>query len=371
MMWLIILNTQVNDIGSVRWDKWSSCSKKESGHISWTPFTQFYRVVLRGSFVAGATSLSGNGGNGSITISGIPPNSSVVKAYLFWVDEDNDNASSGKFNGNNITGIKIAEDCTSCWGTSRNALFYADVTPYVTGNGTYTLSNFPPLGCYFGSDGTEGATLIVIWCNNSEPVRTITIYTGDVETPASICTYSSYSWTHQNFTASNPVLEAKYSISIGNGQNFGESPAEYVYLNGYTITNTINGSTGPNGVCGNGSLWDHFTGNNTAWIAPNSTSATFSVNNVAGWDCWHPVVSVLSVSSVDPITHTCLTPISVDEKVKVINDMAIIKVSSRAFLYSVDGKLVKVLKEGENKLKLKKGLYILKENNEIRKITIN
>ncbi|MEO0224591.1 MAG: hypothetical protein ABIL76_05815 [candidate division WOR-3 bacterium] len=47
----------------------------------------------------------------------------IVKAFLFWVDEDNNNASGGNFNGNPISGIKIAEDCTSCWGTNRNALF--------------------------------------------------------------------------------------------------------------------------------------------------------------------------------------------------------------------------------------------------------
>jgi len=332
----------------------------------YTLFAQFYRVALRGNFVHGSVSLSSNSGNGNITISGIPAGANVVKAFLFWVDEDNNNASGGNFNGNPISGIKIAEDCTSCWGTQRNALFYADVTGFVTGNGTYSLSGFPALVCFFGSDGSEGATLVVIWCENSEPVRTITIYTGDVETPASVCTYSSYSWTHTGFTASNPVLDAKYLVLVGNGQNFGESSSEYVYLNGNMITNIINGTTVPGpGPCGNGSLWDAFSGSATSWIAPNSTSATFSVNNVAAWDCWHPVVSVLSVTSLDPITYNCATPVSISEsenliEIKNFNEFLYITSKVHFGIFNVNGQLIKYFNEGEYKLNLKKGIYFIK-----------
>ncbi len=364
----------ISYIGSVNWESSACAFRKENASILYTPFTEFYRVALRGNFVTGATSLA-TSGVGSITISGIPPGSNIVKAYLFWVEEDMDNASSGNFNGNPITGIKIAEDCSSCWGTYRNALFYADVTAYVLGNGTYSLSSFNPLTCPTGDDGIEGATLVVVWCNNSQPVRTITIYTGDIETPASVCTYSSYSWTHTNFTASNPVLDASYSISLGNGQNFSELPQEYVYLNGYLITSSINGNTGPNGPCSNGSLWDEFKGIATSWILPNSTSAVFSVDNVAAWDCWHPVVSVLSVTSNDSITYSCATPINVDEKIikpyiKISGNTIEISSNSSFTIFSLRGDIIGRYKAGNYRLRLKDGLYLLKYDQGVEKVLI-
>lgn len=364
----------ISQIGSVAGN---FCSGSSSHNKTlYTPFTQFYRVALRGNFVHGSVSLSSNSGNGNITISGIPSGANIVKAFLFWVDEDNDNVSGGNFNGNPISGIKIAEDCTSCWGTIRNALFYRDVTAFVTGNGTYSLSGFPPLACAFGDDGSEGATLVVIWCHNSESFRTITIYTGDVETPASICTYSSYSWTHTGFTASNPVLDAKYLVLVGNGQNFGESPNEYIYLNGNMITSVINGTTVPGfGPCSNGSLWDAFSGSATAWIAGNSTSATFSVNNVSAMDCWHPVVSVLSVTSSDPISYVCTTPVGVNESENVIMikefDKYLYINSKVPFkIFDVNGQLVKRFKEGEYKLLLRRGVYFIKYEGNVEKIVV-
>ncbi len=277
---------------------------------------------------------------------------------------------SGNFNGNPITGIKIAEDCSSCWGTPRNALFYSDVTAYVLGNGTYNLSSFNPLACAHGDDGIEGATLVIVWCNNSQPVRTITIYTGDVETS---CTSNSYSWTHTNFTASNSVLDASYSISLGNGQNFSESPLEYVYLNGYLITTSINGNTGPNGPC-YGSLWDEFKGIATSWILPNSTSAVFSVNNTEG-DCWHPVVSVLSVTSNDSITYSCGTPINVDEKIikpyiKISGNTIEISSNSSFTIFSLRGDIIGRYKAGNYRLRLKDGLYLLKYDQGVEKVLI-
>ncbi len=364
----------ISYIGSVNWQGSTCAFGKENADILYTPFTQFYRVVLRGNFVTGSTSLAATG-NGSITISSIPPGSNIVRAFLFWVEEDQNNASSGNFNGNPITGIKIAEDCTACWGTPRNALFYSDVTAYVTGNGTYSLSSFNPLACALGDDGIEGATLVVIWCNNSQPVRTITIYTGDVETPASICIYSNYSWTHTNFTASNPVLDASYSILLGNGQDFSEGVGEYVYLNGNMITNMVNGTTGPAGPCNNGSLWDEFKGSATSWILPNSTSATFSVNNAVGWDCWHPVVSVLSVTSTDPITQPCGTPINVDEKmakpyIKISGNIIEISSNSNFAIFSLRGDIIGRYEAGSYKLKLKDGIYLLKYDKGVEKILI-
>ncbi|MCX7947401.1 MAG: hypothetical protein N2504_02280, partial [candidate division WOR-3 bacterium] len=204
-------------------------------------------------------------------------------------------------------------------------------------------------------------------------------YTGDVETPMAACWFSDYSWTHTNFTASNPVLDARYLVLVGNGQDFaafGETANEYVYLNNNVITNIIDGATvAGNGPCGNGSLWDAFGGNATSWIPANSTSATFRVNNVAAIDCWHPVVSVLSVTSVDAITHDCVTPISVDEQkdrpyIKISNKLLEISSNYDFEILSINGTKLFSYKSGNYRISLKPGIYILKYKNAYEKIIL-
>jgi len=148
-----------------------------------TPLTQFYREAINGDFVAPATSLWN--GSGSITVSGIPAGATVLAAYLLYAYQDNGGGHTGNFNGNPISGTSLGSDCTSCWGTSSTSLYYADVTPYVTGNGTYSLSGFDALACSSGDHGAEGATLVVIYCDPSEPKRAVTIYTGVGETECS------------------------------------------------------------------------------------------------------------------------------------------------------------------------------------------
>ncbi len=73
--------------------------------------------------------------------------------------------------------------------------------------------------------------------------------------------------------------------------------------------------------CGNGSLFDAFVGSATPWIPGGATSATFSFNNSASSDCFHVIVSALSVSSTDSPTYTCAAsyddPVYVGENGKV------------------------------------------------------
>ncbi|MEO0202983.1 MAG: hypothetical protein ABIL37_04590, partial [candidate division WOR-3 bacterium] len=139
MIWLMISQFETWGKTKIGCYEYKYYNPKSDNSIFATPFTQFYRVVLKGNFVVGATSLATTG-SGSITISGIPANSSIVKAFLFWAEQDANYASNGTFNGNPISGIFLGEDCSSCWFTPRTALFYRDVTSYVTGNGTYNLT---------------------------------------------------------------------------------------------------------------------------------------------------------------------------------------------------------------------------------------
>ena len=323
-----------------------------------TPFFQLYREVVNGDFVASGCALS-SGGSCSITISGIPAGASVVKAYLFWAVQSPSSSWSGNFNGSPISGTLAGTDCSSCWSGNPTGVFYADVTPYVPGNGTYNLSGFGSITC--GGPGPEGAVLVVVYCLPTESKKTITIYTGAWEWYCS----GNYTWTHSGFNATNPVNSAKYMVAFGNGQNFSESATEYVYLNGNLITNEIDGLTGPgSGPCGNGSLWDVFVGSATTWIPGGATSADFSFNNAAGFDCWHITVSALSVTSTDSLTYACTAgyddPVYVKENGEVYSDRYI-------EIYDVRGNKVY---SGEGFGRLPRGVYFIRHNKGVRRIIV-
>ncbi len=325
-----------------------------------TPLTSFYQEVIRGDFVAGATALWN--GSGSITISGIPAGATVLGAYLFFTYQDNGGGHSGFFNGTPITGTFLGSDCSSCWTTTSTTLYYADVTTLVSGNGTYTLSGFDPLGCG-GDHGTQGATLVVIYCGRSEPVRSVSIHTGVWET---YCSGWSYSWTHSGFTGTSPITSARYSISIGNGQVFG-SGSEYVMVNGNTVSSAVDGAVPPTGgSCGNGSLWDHFYGDATAFIPGGATSVTFSVNNSAASDCWHPVLSVLSLTVTDSITEICVS--GYDDPVIVEENGTVIPREGVSFsVYDASGRLIH---RGEAPYRLPKGIYFVVSGDWSRRIIV-
>ena len=112
-----------------------------------------------------------NYGNGTITISGIPANHVPVSSLLFWqvLNQTQPASNNVTINGNNVTEVLIGSDVDPCWGQENAWAFAADVTPYVSGNGSYEIEGVPS-GLTNGQDpwaGTvaplaEGASLVVI-----------------------------------------------------------------------------------------------------------------------------------------------------------------------------------------------------------------
>jgi hypothetical protein len=71
----------------------------------------------------------------------------VTGAFLYWGGlnpgdgvASYDNGTIG-INGNTIIGTSIGDTGTNCWGQGASRVYVADVTPYVTGDGTYTLTD--------------------------------------------------------------------------------------------------------------------------------------------------------------------------------------------------------------------------------------
>lgn len=170
-------------------------------------------VALRESFagnlsfaITGGSFLDGNNCGDNIStrtsseiVSNIPTNSSIESAWLYWAGSYNPNSSSGVASPDNSvtlsspTGsrnITASTMFTTSWGEDSNdtpdpdeAYFNgkADVTAFVTGNGTYSVSN---LSVHTDSPQCEFSTIIAGWAlvivyeDDREPFRVVNIFDG-------------------------------------------------------------------------------------------------------------------------------------------------------------------------------------------------
>ena len=115
-------------------------------------------------------------GSGTITLGGIPAGSYIARAYLFWANiNPSDPGGAMMINGNGTTSSLDGQDLSPCWpepGSSQTIFSYsANVTPFVSGNGTYTLSGYPtgltggqnPWANMNANPFMEGASLVVFY----------------------------------------------------------------------------------------------------------------------------------------------------------------------------------------------------------------
>ena len=121
--------------------------------------------------------------SGTIHLRGVPISSPVVKAFLYWNYSDNVGTGAATsptlFNGNLITGNKIADNPDPCWGMGGNHTYRSDVTPWVLpspghpnqdyqvvmsfNDGTSTTGQNPWSPTESQQQRLEGATLIVVY----------------------------------------------------------------------------------------------------------------------------------------------------------------------------------------------------------------
>ena len=115
-------------------------------------------------------------GSGTITLAGIPAGAYIARAYLFWsIINPSDPGGAMSINGHAAVSQLAGTDVSPCWpapGSSQTIFDYsANVTPFVTGNGAYTLSGYPtgltggqdPWANMNASPFMEGASLVVFF----------------------------------------------------------------------------------------------------------------------------------------------------------------------------------------------------------------
>ena len=247
----------------------------------------FYSTSIQGDYVAAGVGMRGTG-SGTITISGIPGGSTIVKAFLYWAIVDVSEEPSfkgGVFDGTSITGTLIGTDDDPCWiGTTTTFAYRADVTALVPGNGIYSLTGFATGPVFTTPPLLEGASLVIVFSNPASAYRDIVIFDGADTIGGAV---SSVSTTISGFTASAAPI-AKTTYIVADGQ---DPYSDDTLFNGVIIaSDAFDGS--------DGELWDTDTYDVSALVLAGDKSATVKIQRVG--DCLVHIAQVFSVTSLVP-----------------------------------------------------------------------
>jgi hypothetical protein len=185
------------------------------------------------------------------------------------------------FNGSPVLGTRIGTGPDTCWGRTNSFSYRADVTPLVTGNGTYSLTGVANGGNILA----EGAALVVIYNSGGSSFRTVMLADGNVVLPAVFQGQAAFS----GFTSASPI-SAKTTFMVGDGQGFG-NPAFFTGSNG---TATFNNPF----VASEGLYWDTLTFDVSPQVGPGTTPADSQISLSS--DCLLWPAQAFSVSSAKP-----------------------------------------------------------------------
>jgi uncharacterized repeat protein (TIGR01451 family) len=239
-----------------------------------------------------------NRAQGTIPIAGLPAGAVVTRAVLTWgvlysgtVPRD-----TITFDGNVVTADVAATVSGSlCWSDTNTIGYSADVTAFVDGNGTYTVSD-PPRGVTRVDSEpagvlpyTDGASLIVFYVGGGANSQVISDFTYNTNTDASRTIVRS-------FDGINSVgADAWLTIAGPDGQNNATETFTISGATNLTLTNRHDGSDpqeGPSFAIG--SLWDtdHY---GVSSVLPAGQS-TLSYRYGGGTDCIGVSAAVLEVA---------------------------------------------------------------------------
>ena len=246
---------------------------------------QSINTNLKGDIVASGVGLRGIG-EGDIVISGIPQDSNVVRALLYWATIGSHGIySSPTLNGSSVNGELIGTGPDTCWGALNNFVYRADVTSVVDGNGVYSLTGLPAAGPTI--DDSQGATLLVLYSNPMADQRTIVVNDGATVVDT-INGPLEYMDTLTGFAASSPP-NAQVTFLVGDGQIIWQSGT--IDFNGAILgTDHFFGT--------DGDYWDTLTYDVSA-LSPVSPSTARIIGDE---DCLLWAATILSVAGFPAIT---------------------------------------------------------------------
>ncbi len=239
-----------------------------------------------------------NRSEGSIAISGVPAGATITRAVLIWGILYDGPAPSDAitFAGNRVSAdVAATISGTLCWSDDATVGYAADVTDFVTGNGTYVVSD-PPRGITRVDDDpagvlpyTDGATLVVFYVGGGSSSQVLSDFTYNTNTAEPIV---------RNF---DDIRSQGFDSTLIMAGPDGQSAGEVINVTGsgsISLVNTWDGSdpqSGPSFAIGN--LWDtdYY---DVSSIMPAGQS-TLSINSTLSSDCIGVGATVLIVDQVD------------------------------------------------------------------------
>jgi hypothetical protein len=248
-----------------------------------------YSFTLHGGVASAGVGLRGTG-VGDIVMDDIPAGAPVYRAFLYWATLGSVNTyTSPTLAGQAVAGDLIGTSGDTCWGVQHNFVYRADVTAMVAGNGTYTIAGLPS-DLLRGND-SQGASLVVVYTDNSQPLRTVLINDGAVTLDFSIQAYTD---KFEEFDPDSPVSEAKVTYLVGDGQAMWD--AGNVSFNGSPIASGIF-----SGIDGN--YWGTHTFDVTSLVTSAPVTTTINDNdpgNPDSPDCLLWAGTIFSVTAEQP-----------------------------------------------------------------------
>jgi hypothetical protein len=255
---------------------------------------------------------------GAIQISGIAP--PVKRAYVYWAFLYRSTPPATQAVGfcspatgcSPKVGALLATGADTCWGSSGIAVYRADVTSSVAGNGLYLISlNSSASASNSGADpwtfvsfpAAEGASLVVVGTGT----KTVSVYDKGLA-GATFFGSTSYTLNVPGGVKKTPVLWDNIGADgqTGSGRLVGFGIAkEKTYINdvqiaGPGVDTTANGVTDSDWDGGVGSplpqLWDD-TGHSLPTTAANIGASALAVrfsSAGASFDCVTPIANVIS-----------------------------------------------------------------------------
>ena len=271
-------------------------------------------TVTNTNFVSAGVGGMRGSGSGSISLSGVT--GPVTRALLYWNGPtDSDDAAANSivsFAGNTITGANIGFSSSNCWNNpatgapfTNSQSYRADVTRYVTGDGSYALSGFRKAGP--PTVDINGASLIVFFNDpNSTVKKDVTIFDGNDSTVAFANDPANWSASLTGITYRGGG--ASLQLHVSDGQDFDDGA---LLLNGnefqgagkiFSGTSVPGATIEPNPPT-SGNLWDIRDFPITSLMTTGTND--YTLTSSAASDCISLVVALVSVPT--PITLTPVT----------------------------------------------------------------
>jgi hypothetical protein len=240
-------------------------------------------------------------GTGSIAVEGV--SGTVTKALLYWNGPTRNGPTNPpdpsanatvNFAGSPVTGVNIGFASDNCWGFEDSQSYRADVTPLVTEDGTYSLSNFRKsadveingvaLIVFFNDGNTANDRNVVLWNGNDSNIESSFDPAGWDDTLTGVPYPGSGS--------------ASLDFVVSDGQIFED---DALILNGSVLVPTgaiFQGETTGGPFDAGGSLWDVKSFDMTSFLSAGSNDLHLTTG-VAG-DCLSLVVFAANVPASAP-----------------------------------------------------------------------